>query len=197
MAGEDSGGEGEKRGTVPPTVAPRPSIPSLAGGARANWRIVFAAVWLAVQATLIVTADRRIDGPFDFRSYRESLTVKVALGREIDGPDGRPVRVPEPGGVWTSRARDGSYRRQTVWFDRVPTARWVFDREVEVGRGDADLGRLQSALDDVASHIAPEEDVETRRLILDVTIRRNGREASTHELGSRERLGAATRSGGT
>ncbi|HVJ88399.1 MAG TPA: hypothetical protein VM580_01260, partial [Labilithrix sp.] len=47
--------------------------------------------------------------------------------------------------------------------------------------------RLQGAIDDVASHLAPSEDLETRRLVLDVVVRRNGREPVLHELVSRER----------
>ena len=47
--------------------------------------------------------------------------------------------------------------------------------------------KVYGALDDVATHLAPSDDVETRRLLLDVTVRRNGREPVLHRLTSRER----------
>jgi hypothetical protein len=159
---------------------------------RGRHRLVFAAAWLAGQIALIVTADRRPDGAFGFRMFSESSTIKLALyremGREMGRETGRETgdaRVHVDDGVWSAVGPDGKTHRVT-WYDRVPSPFWPFDRETHASYGAAtQLVRLQRALDDVAAHIP--EDAETRRLVLDVTIRRNGREATTVQLVSRER----------
>jgi hypothetical protein len=50
---------------------------------------------------------------------------------------------------------------------------------------DAQLARLQRALDDVADHVP--EDAETRQLRAEVTVRRNGGEPTTVSLRSHAR----------
>ena len=167
-----------------------PAFPSMPPGAPPpgpRYRILFAILWVAVQAILIVTAGRRADGAFGFRMFNESSTLHIALFREVEGPDGKVARVHVEGGVWTARGSDGAHHRLT-WYDRVPTPYWIFDQEMFASFGaKAQLARLQGALDDVTSHLAPSDDVVTRRLLLDVTIRRNGREPVLHRLTSRER----------
>ncbi len=160
-------------------------------GRPANYRIFVALLWVSLQFALVMTASRRADGAFGFRMFSESSTVKLALYREVDGPDGKRARVHVDEGVWTALATDGKLHRVT-WYDRVPMPYWVFDREMHASYGAAaQLTRLAGALDDVASHLTASEDVETRRLVLDVTVRRNGREPVTHQLTSRERAIAA------
>lgn len=166
-----------------------PSLPPASGTGR-NHRLLFALLWVAVQATLIVTAGRRSDGAFGFRMFHESSTIKLALYRELrPEPDRRPdgARVRVDGGVWTARASDGTTHRLS-WYDRIPTPFWTFDQEMPASYGAAtQLERLQLALDDLAAHLSAEEDLETRRFVLDVTVRRNGREPVVHQLTSRER----------
>jgi hypothetical protein len=112
--------------------------------------------------------------------FAESSSIKVVLYREVRG---ERVHVDEGG--WFARDAGGTVRR-FAWTDRVRPELSVFDREVHASYGArTQLGRLQSALDDVASHIA--DDAETSRLLLDVTVRRNGREPETFHLTSRER----------
>jgi hypothetical protein len=205
--GERRGGDGGERDSVaavregagpskrPPGVSARPPSPSMAGGAPANYRIAFAAVWIAVQAILVVTADRRMTGPFDFRPTNESTAMKLVLEREVNGPDGRPMRVHVDDGGWSARGRDGRYHRQ-IWYDRVPIPVWVFDRETPVSHEQAELTRLQSALDDVVTHVSLDDDVETRRLFLDVSVRKNGHDPVVHTLTSRERGIDSLRDGG-
>ncbi|MBX3260145.1 MAG: hypothetical protein KIS78_31585 [Labilithrix sp.] len=163
-----------------------PSLP--AAGTGKNHRILFALLWLAVQATLIVTAGRRSDGAFGFRMFNESSTIKLALYRELERDPGGPrARVPVEGGVWIARASDGTNHRMS-WYDRVPTPFWAFDQEMPASYGAAaQLERLQRALDDLATHVSAADDLETRRFVLDVTVRRNGREPVVHQLTSRER----------
>jgi hypothetical protein len=152
-----------------------------------SYRIAVAALWIGVQVTLILTADRRPDEAFGFRMFNESSTIRVALYREIDAPGGGRDRVHVDGGVWSARGADGLTHRLT-WYDRVPTPYWAFDQEMHASYGaGAELARLSSALEDVASHLAAGDDRETRRLLLEVTIRRNGREPVVRALASRER----------
>jgi len=175
---ESSGKEAPRRASVFPSIAPPPGP---------NYRIVFALLWVAIQAVLIVTAGRRSDGAFGFRMFSESSTLELAMFREIEGADGRPTLVHVDGGVWTARGSDGAHHRLT-WYDRVPTPYWVFDQEMHASYGaSAQLERLKRALDDVAAHLASADDVETRRLVLEVKVRRNGREPVLHRLASIER----------
>lgn|GEM_PF-710406 len=192
------------RPSAPPGIAPRkggkngdggeeggperaPGFPSIAPPPGPNYRIVVAIVWVLVQGTLIVTAARRSDGAFGFRMFNESSTIHVALFREVTGPAGTWTRVHVDGGAWTASAKDGT-RHRLSWYDRVPTPYWIFDQEMHASYGaSAQLARLQGALDDVASHLSPSEDDETGRLVLEVMVRRNGREPVLHRLESRER----------
>lgn len=157
-------------------------------------RVLFAALWIAGQIALILTASRRVDGAFGFRMFSESSTIKLALYRELeDGGlpahrgEGKRIRVHVDEGVWTARGADGTIHRLT-WYERVRSPYWAFDQEMHASYGAAtQLARLQSALDDVVAHLSPSEDAETRRLVLDVTVRRNGREPVVRQLASRER----------
>ena len=166
-----------------PSVPPRPSMaPSRLAGIG---RILFAAAWIAAQIVLILTADRRPDGAFGFRMFPESSSIKVVLYREVDGEDGQRTKVHVDDGVWSARDSGGMSRRFS-WYERVRTPYWAFDRETHASYGAAtQLTRLQSAVDDVAAHIP--DDAETRRLVLEVTVRRNGREPVVHRITSSER----------
>ncbi len=174
--------DGPRRSVAPrPSSPPRPARP-------ANLRIVFAVVWLAVQGVLVATSGQRADGAFGFRMFSESSKMKLALYREVDG-----ARRHVEAGRWSALGPDGAIHRLT-WYDRVPAPYWPFEQEMHASYGAAaQLSRLQFALDDVAAHI-PQDD-ETRRLVLEVTLKRNGREAVVHMLTSRERV--LSRSGGS
>jgi hypothetical protein len=187
------GREDEPRASTPPSrpsrpsrpsSAPRPSRPSRpARPPRARRgsvaRVVFAAAWIALQGALVLTAGRRPDGAFGFRMFSESSTLRLTLTREL----ANGARVPAPNGAWQARG-PGGLLRAFDWHDRVKRPEMgVFDREISASYGAAaQLSRLRAALDDVASHVP--DDTETRRLVLDVTIRRNGREPYTVELTS-------------
>jgi hypothetical protein len=144
--------------------------------------------WIGVQAALVITADRRPDGAFGFRMFSESSTIKMVLYREIIGEDGLRTRVHVEDGVWGARDAGGLERR-FAWSDRVRRRELaIFDTEVSAHYGvNAQLARLQAALDDVATH-AP-DDADTRRFLLDVTVRRNAREPYVIHLASAERMG--------
>lgn len=150
-------------------------------------RVAFAATYLSVQAILIATAAHRPDRAFGFQMFSESSTVRFALLREVDAPSGHGALVLHAGdGEWTARGLEGTLRHFS-WRDRVKAPELaVFGVTRDAGYGAAaQLARMQAALDDVAEHIP--NDAETRRLLADVTVKRNGREPSVVRLASAPR----------
>lgn len=144
-------------------------------------RVLFVLAWIGGQGALIVTANRRPDGAFGFREFSESTTMRIALYREVAG-----ARTRVADGAWDARDPSGVVHRFS-WYDRVRRAELgAFEQEILAPHGArAELAALQAALDDVASHVP--QDAETRRLLLDVTLRRNGREPQVFHLASAER----------
>lgn len=143
--------------------------------------MAFAIVWVAVQAVLVLTAGRRADAAFGFRMFSESSTVSATLSREVNGQV-----VPVTDGTWSAKDAGGLEHRIS-WYDRVKRYELGrFGAEIHASYGaDAQLERFQAALDDVASHTP--EDAETHRLLLDVVVRKNGREPRTVHLASKAR----------
>lgn len=180
----EEGEEAPRAPSLPPRLSNAP--PSPPHPFRGAWRVVFAIAWIAVQGGLILTAGRRPDGAFGFRMFQESSALKVSLYREVPGADGARVRLHVDDGVWTARDATGM-RRRFAWTDRVRKRDLaLFDTEMAAGYGAAaQLARWQAALDDVATHTP--DDAETRRFLLDVTVRRNAREPYVVHLASVER----------
>ena len=144
----------------------------LALGPRA--RIVFAGGWIALQASLVLTGGLRADRVFSFRMFNEASTVRVRLSRVVD-VSGAEALVPVDDGEWSARDRDGV--AHDVHFDeRVIDARFAtFDQTIHAAYGvEAHLARLQAALDFVAKNTP--NDAETRALVADVRVRKNGRD---------------------
>ena len=177
-----------KEGAEPPNAEPEaPRRPSQAPDPwKGWWRVAFALAWIGLQIALVITADRRPDAAFGFRMFTESSTMKLVLYREVVGLDGHRKLLHVDDGVWAARDAGGLVRR-FAWNDRVRRRELaVFDTEVSAHySANAMLARLQAALDDLATH-AP-DDAETRRFLLDVTIRRNAREPYVVHLASAER----------
>jgi hypothetical protein len=173
--------EGER-----PELASRPSRPSRAQtGPAAYGPIAFALLWIAAQAVLIVTADRRPDGAFGFRMFSESSTIEVSLLREV-AADGETRRVRVEGGAWEARDAAGVVHRH-AWGDRVRRPELtIFDQPIHASYGAAaQLARFQAALEHVVA--ALDHDAETTRLLLDVVVRKNGRAPYVVHLASRAR----------
>ena len=145
---------------------PVPELPARA-------RVAFAACFVGVQAALVLTADRRPDAAFGFRMFSESSELEPRLLREVDGPDG-PVEVHAPGGEWVAKDAIGVPHR-LKWSDRVHRKELsAFDAVIHASYGaKAQIARFQAAVDDVAAHTP--DDAETRRLVVELTVRRNGR----------------------
>jgi hypothetical protein len=137
-------------------------------------RATFAAVYLLVQVALVATVSFRPDKTFAFQMFNESSTVSIALSRRLAGPDGAAVVVPT-NGRWQARDHAG-VRHFFAWNDRIQDPiLGTLGRPVAAAYGvDAQLFRLRAALDDVMAHI--DEDSETRALIADVSVRKNGRD---------------------
>lgn len=144
-------------------------------------RVAFAASWIALQATLVLTAGARTDRAFGFRMFAEASTIDVRLARVVHG-----AVVAAPRGEWSAHDATGQLRH-FAWHDRVrdPVLASV-DLPVFASYGvDAQLARLQRALDDVADHIP--EDGETQRLRAVVVVRRNGEDPGERILESHAR----------
>jgi hypothetical protein len=146
-------------------------------------RVAFAAVWLAGQAALVVTASRRPDGIFGFRMFPEASTMQVRLARITAAGE-----VAAPGGEWSARDASGQLRHFS-WRDRVrdPVLSSLDARVFASYGSETQLARLGQALDDVADHVP--EDAETERLVAHVTVWRNGRDPVTSTLESHARGG--------
>ena len=154
-------------------------------------RLVFAAAWLLAQGALIATAGTRPDHAFGFQMFSESSTLEIHLARKVDdggaGEEARGTRlVPVKDGTWVAHDRDGNPRR-IRWRERVhDPGLGAFDVTIHASYGSAaQLARLQAALDDVARHIP--EDAETRGLVADVTVRKNGHDPVVIHLASAPR----------
>lgn len=144
-------------------------------------RVAFAALWIAGQAALVLTAPWRPDHIFGFRMFPEASTMEIHLMREAGG-----ARVSAPRGEWRARDRFGQPHAWS-WADRVRDGvLGQLDTRVFASYGvDTQLARLQRALDDVADHIP--DDVETTRLAASVDFWKNGAERSTVTLFSHAR----------
>ena len=151
----------------------------LAYGRRVRWeargRVAFAALWLGAQGVLVVTADVRPDRAFGFRMFNESSTIEVHLSRIVRGRG----EVPVEDGTWVASDTAGQ-PRTFRWRDRVPQpALSTFGTPIHASYGsEAQVERLRAALADVARHTT--DDTETRELVLEVIVRKNGR-APTRE----------------
>lgn len=132
-------------------------------------RTAFVAGWVALQAGLVLTASCRPDGIFGFRMFPEASTLEFDLERVVGG-----VPLGAPGGAWSARDATGQLRHFS-WRDRVtdPVLSSPGTRVFAAYGADAQLARLQRALDDVASH--EPEDAETQRFVARVRVWRNGR----------------------
>lgn len=168
-------------------------------GPRDPWpvrrRMAFIVVWVVVQFTLVLTADRRPDGAFGFRMFPESSTLRVSLYRELRGPDGAARRVRVDQGRWVAGDARG-VKHAFAWTDWVRRPELgAFDQEISASYGvEAQLSRFSAALDDLAAHVS--SDCDTERFVLEISVRKNGREPYTVEFVSPRREEASRKEGG-
>lgn len=145
-------------------------------------RVIFAGIYLVVQAALLATGPTRPDHTFVFQMFNESSTIAIALSRRVGRPDGSTAIV-RTAGRWEARDAAG-VRRAFSWNDRVrDPILGTLGRPVHASYGvSAQLFRLQVALDDAVAHLS--DDLETKALIADVEVRHNGRAPSHTRLES-------------
>jgi len=132
--------------------------------------------YLGIQAALLIRAQRSPDFVFGFQMFNASSELRIALFRQLRPRHRRPSRlVSVTDGAWQVKGRDGRLR-SFRWNDRVRDGvLGTLDRFVHASYGlDAQLFRLQFALDDVAQHL-PGDD-ETEALVARVDTRKNGRD---------------------
>jgi hypothetical protein len=160
--------------------------------ARSSWldldvrgRTLFAGAYLVAQAALVLTSSWRPDGVFSFQMFNESSTIAIRLSRRVR-EGGREIVVPTDG-RWEARDEAGG-RRWFAWNDRVKDPiLGTLGRQVHASYGvEAQLFRLEKALDDVARHTP--HDTETVSLLADVEVRKNGREPVVRRLESGRRF---------
>ena len=136
-------------------------------------RWAFFCSYLCVQGTLLLRAQTSPDFVFGFQMFNASSELKIALFRKTRHK--RLVRVID--GTWSVKGNDGQVHTYR-WNDRVHDGvLGTLDSYVHASYGlNAQLFRLQFALDDVAAHLA--EDHETQALVALVDTRKNGRDGS-------------------
>jgi hypothetical protein len=132
--------------------------------------------YLGIQAALLTRAQSSPDFVFGFQMFNASSELKITLFRKLRPGHKRLSRlVPVTDGAWQVKGRDGGFRSYR-WNDRVHDGvLGTLDRFVHASYGlDAQLFRLQLALDDVVQHL-PGDD-ETEALVALVDTRKNGRD---------------------
>ena len=138
-------------------------------------RPVFFCVYLVTQGVLLYRAQKSPDLVFGFQMFNASSDFKISLFRKVKHR-GRSRVVPVQSGAW--EAKDSTGARHTFrWQDRVHYSRLAtLNQFAHAAYGlDAQLFRLQAALDDVVRHLPGDE--ETLALIAEVDTLKNGREA--------------------
>jgi hypothetical protein len=132
--------------------------------------------YLGIQAALLIRAQSQPDFVFGFQMFNASSELKIALFRKLRPKHKRPARlVPVRDGAWQVMGYDSALHTYR-WNDRVRDGvLGTLDRFVHASYGlDAQLFRLQFALDDVVRHL-PGDD-ETEALVALVDTRKNGRD---------------------
>jgi len=133
-------------------------------------RAAFAVLYVIVIVWVVASAQWRPDHVFGFQMFNQSSTLEIHLARQVRGR----AEVPVVDGSWRARDRSGRVR-EFRWDDRVKDS-VLRDLDVPVHAKyglEAQLFRLQFALEDVLAHIP--DDAETKAIRATVATTRNGR----------------------
>ena len=150
-------------------------------------RVVFAATWLAAQAALIATAERRPEHAFAFRMFSESTTVVLHLSRRTF--DGELVSC-ENGGWWTRTSRGARlYLSMRDYIDAPELSFYDARMPASYGRA-AELARLKAALDYVIGRLG-DDDRTSAAFVVDVALRSGAGATSHMQIESRARTSDA------
>jgi hypothetical protein len=142
-------------------------------------RVAFVVGFLGLELSAIIWGQRAPDHVLGFQMFNESSRMKIELFREVERKGKRKL-VPVADGTWSAPDRQGK-SHDFSWHSRIThyTLREL-GRERHANYGlDAQLFRLQGALDDMARNIP--NDARTKALVAVVEARRNGR-PETHRL---------------
>jgi hypothetical protein len=154
---------------------------------KAVLRAVFFFGYLGVQVALLLHAQSTPDFVFGFQMFNASSEMKISLFRKLGPHRQHAARlIPVRDGVWQAKDSHGELH-ELHWNDRVRDSTLsALGRYVHASYGlDAQLFRLQYALDDVARHLT--DDSETQALVAVVDTRKNGRGGAQVRLtGARE-----------
>lgn len=136
-------------------------------------RAAFAVVFFTVELSGVLWGQTAPDRVIGFQMFNESSRITIHLSRELRRK-GKTVRVPMPNGRWRARDARGTMRDYD-WQTRVRGAPLnVLEQSVHASYGlDAQLFRLQAALNDAVRHIP--DDTQTLALVAEVDTIRNGR----------------------
>jgi cation diffusion facilitator CzcD-associated flavoprotein CzcO len=146
-------------------------------------RVVFAATWLAAQAALVATAERRPEHAFAFRMFSESTTVVLHLSRRTF--DGDLVSC-DNGGWWTRSARGARlHLSMRDYIDAPELSFYDVRMPASYGRA-AELARLEAALDYVIGRLG-DDDRTTAAFVVDVALRSGAGANSRVQVESRAR----------
>lgn len=130
--------------------------------------------YLSVQVAILIYAQQSPDLVFGFQMFNASSEMKITLLRQVRRK-GRSRLAPISDGAWQAKDARGA-AHDFHWQDRIHDGvLGTLDRYVHASYGlDAQLFRLQFALNDVAAHIP--DDRETEALVAVVDTIKNGRE---------------------
>jgi hypothetical protein len=131
--------------------------------------------YLATQLVLLVRAQTSPDLIFGFQMFNASSELKISLLRKVRRR-GRVHVVPVRDGAWETKDRTGA-RHTYRWHERMHYGNLAtLDQFVHAAYGlDAQLFRLQFALEDFVLHLPGDQ--ETEALIAEVDTLENGRKA--------------------
>lgn len=135
-------------------------------------RAGFALIFFGLESLGIYRGLHAPDRAFGFQMFNESSRTSIKLFREVAGKKHREL-VELPDGRWQAPDATGTVH-DFAWTDKVRTSQLTqLGQSVHARYGlDAQLFRLQAALDYVVRHIP--EDSETRALVAEVETVRNG-----------------------
>lgn len=131
-------------------------------------RSAFAAVYLAIQALLIVTAGGRVSHSFGFRMFEESASIEVHVERVLDGNVHKPLAD-----EWLAHDCSGA-PHVLRWKDlvRFPAPRWLDTGIAQPYGVDTGVAIARAAIGFVATHTP--DDCETRAFVATIKRVRNG-----------------------
>lgn len=135
-------------------------------------RAAFALTFFGLEAFGLYFGQRAPDHVFGFQMFNESSRVTVRLFREVARKK-RRILLPLPDGHWQAPDPQGNLR-EYAWETRArASSLWVLGKSVHARYGlDAQLFRLQAALEDAVRHIP--DDTQTLALVAEVETIKNG-----------------------